>query len=144
MSTAYHNPKVKLIMMFNIAIFQDNKRYLLQELKVPVAWFIGGPKDMGYPNVSARRTSSSSADIGQAQKDYALLPKGLPAYKASLNTGHLGTYRGQNGGKFGKAAVAYLEWQLRGDAASKAIIMDPASAKSLVKDNWTVESKNWK
>jgi hypothetical protein len=52
MSTAYHNPKVKLIMMFNIAIFQDNKRYLLQELKVPVAWFIGGPKDMGYPNVS--------------------------------------------------------------------------------------------
>jgi hypothetical protein len=38
-------------MMFNIAIFQDERRYLLQEIKVPVAWFVGGPKDMGYPNV---------------------------------------------------------------------------------------------
>lgn len=56
MSTAYHNPKVKRVLMFNIAIFQDNKRYLLQELKVPVAWFIGGPKDMGYPNVSSPKT----------------------------------------------------------------------------------------
>ncbi len=84
------------------------------------------------------------ADDRQAQKDYALLPKGLPAYKASLNTGHLGTYRGQNGGKFGKAAVAYLEWQLRGDANSKAILIDPKSSKSLVRDNWTVEYKNWK
>ena len=63
MSTAYHNPKVKLVMMFNIAIFQDNKRYLLQELKVPVAWFIGGPKDMGYPNVSDGRTAEDGADI---------------------------------------------------------------------------------
>lgn len=51
MSTAYHDDRVKRILMFNIAIFQDEKRYLLQEIKVPVAWFIGGPKDMGYPNV---------------------------------------------------------------------------------------------
>src|SRR5262249_19560138 len=51
MSTAYRDERVKLIMMFNIAIFQDEKRYLLQEIKVPVAYFVGGPKDMGYPNV---------------------------------------------------------------------------------------------
>jgi dienelactone hydrolase len=52
MSNAYHNPAVKLSLLFNIAIFQDDRRYLLKELKSPVAWFIGGPKDMGYPNVS--------------------------------------------------------------------------------------------
>jgi len=51
MSTAYHDDRVKRILMFNIGIFQDEKRYLLQEIKVPVAWLIGGPKDMGYPNV---------------------------------------------------------------------------------------------
>jgi hypothetical protein len=51
MSTAYRDDRVKRILMFNIAIFQDEKRYLLQEIKVPVAWFVGGPKDMGYPNV---------------------------------------------------------------------------------------------
>jgi hypothetical protein len=51
MSTAYHDQRVKRVMMFDIAIFQDDRRYLLQEIKVPVAWFVGGPKDMGYPNV---------------------------------------------------------------------------------------------
>ncbi len=51
MSTAYHDERVKRIVMFDIGIFQDEKRYLLQEIKVPVAWFVGGPKDMGYPNV---------------------------------------------------------------------------------------------
>jgi hypothetical protein len=38
-------------MMFNIAIFQDNRRYLLSEIKVPVAYFIGGKPDMGYTTV---------------------------------------------------------------------------------------------
>lgn len=52
MSTAYHDPRIHRVMLFNIAIFQDNRRYLLQEIKVPVAWFIGGPKDMGHPGVS--------------------------------------------------------------------------------------------
>lgn len=52
MSTAYHDERVKRILMFDIAIFQDDRRYLLQEINVPVAWFVGGPSDMGYPNVS--------------------------------------------------------------------------------------------
>jgi hypothetical protein len=54
-STSYHDARVKLTMLFNIAIFQDEKRYLLKELKVPVAYFVGGPSDMGYYNVSSRR-----------------------------------------------------------------------------------------
>ncbi|KAI1854732.1 hypothetical protein JX265_002369 [Neoarthrinium moseri] len=128
MSTAYHDTRVKRIMMFDIAIFQDDRRYLLQEIKVPVAWFVGGPKDMGYPN---------------AEKDYALLNAGLPAYKASLDTGHGGTYGATNGGKFGKAAVAYLQWQYRNDAKSKAVLLDPASQGSLVSDHWNVTYKNW-
>lgn len=52
MSVAYHNLKVKHIVMLDISIFQDNRRYLLKEINVPVAWFVGGPKDMGYPTVS--------------------------------------------------------------------------------------------
>jgi hypothetical protein len=52
MSVAYHDKRVKRILMFNIAIFQDERRYLLRDINVPVAWFVGGTKDMGYPNVS--------------------------------------------------------------------------------------------
>jgi dienelactone hydrolase len=50
-STSYHDPRVKLTMLFNMGIYQDSKRYLLKELKVPVAYFLGGQKDTGYPNV---------------------------------------------------------------------------------------------
>ncbi|OAG09242.1 uncharacterized protein CC84DRAFT_1084927 [Paraphaeosphaeria sporulosa] len=128
MSTAYHDERVKRIMMFNIAIFQDNRRYLLSEIKVPVAYFIGGKPDMGY-------TTSA--------KDYALLNAGLPKLRVNLDTGHGGTYGATNGGKFGKAAVNYLEWQWRDNATAKAVILDPNSAGSLVKDKWVVESANW-
>jgi dienelactone hydrolase len=58
MSTAYHDKRISRIVMLDIAIFQDERRYLLQEIKVPVAWFVGGPKDMGYPNVSCPLSSA--------------------------------------------------------------------------------------
>jgi hypothetical protein len=51
-STSYHDPRVKLTMLFNMGIYQDAKRYLLKELKAPVAYFLGGPKDTGFANVS--------------------------------------------------------------------------------------------
>jgi dienelactone hydrolase len=51
-SNAYHDERVKGVMLFNIAIFQDDRRYLLQEIKVPVLYLIGGSKDMGYTTVS--------------------------------------------------------------------------------------------
>lgn len=50
MSTGYHDARVNLMLLFDIAIFEDSKRYLLQELKARVAWFVGGSKDMGYLN----------------------------------------------------------------------------------------------
>ncbi|KAF2750008.1 hypothetical protein M011DRAFT_475325 [Sporormia fimetaria CBS 119925] len=128
MSTAYRDPRVKRIMMFNIAIFQDEKRYLLQEIKVPVAYLIGGKSDMGYEN---------------SAKDYARLNPGLPKLRANLDTGHQGTFRATNGGKQGKAAVAYLEWQWRGNMTARDVILKPESPGSLVKDNWVVESANW-
>jgi dienelactone hydrolase len=53
MSSGYHDERVKRLVLFNIGIFQDEKRYLLEEIKVPVAWFVGGEKDMGYPNVGS-------------------------------------------------------------------------------------------
>jgi hypothetical protein len=79
----------------------------------------------------------------QSAKDYPLLNAGLPKLRLNLDTGHGGTYSATNGGKFGKAAVAYLEWQWRANETAKAVILDPQSKNSLVKDNWTVQSANW-
>jgi hypothetical protein len=60
-----------------------------------------------------------------------------------LDTGHYGTYAATNGGKFAKAAVAYLEWQFRGDDKARAICLHPAAQGSLVSQNWNVTYKNW-
>lgn len=70
-----------------------------------------------------------------------MLPEGLPAIKANLDTGHLGTYGAPSGGKFGKAAVAYLKWALKGDKEAKNLFTDRASM--LYKDNWNITLKNW-
>jgi hypothetical protein len=60
---------------------------------------------------------------------------------ASLDTGHVGTYFGKNGGKFAKAAVLYFDWQLKGDAASGAAFTDLKNSV-LIKELWNVTSKN--
>jgi hypothetical protein len=78
----------------------------------------------------------------KGSKDYALLNPSVPALFASLDTGHMGTYFAPGGGKFGKAAVAFLEWQLRGNSTAKSIVMDPKSPGSLVQDKWNVTSRN--
>jgi len=127
-STSYHDDRVKRTVLFNSGVIDAEKRYLLKELKAPVAYFLGGPKDVAYAN-------------GEA--DYPLLPAGLPAVKCSLDSGHMGTYMATGGGKFGKAAVAYFEWQFRDDAKSKLKFTDPKSEGSLVKDNWNVTMKGY-
>jgi len=53
-SVSYKDPRVKLLALFNIGIFQDDRRYLLQEIKVPIAYLLGGSKDLGYAGVSVR------------------------------------------------------------------------------------------
>jgi dienelactone hydrolase len=51
-SASYHEPRIKLTVLFNSGVLDQDKAYLLQELKAPVAYFLGGPKDIAYANVS--------------------------------------------------------------------------------------------
>jgi len=85
-----------------------------------------------------------TADPRQAKKDYALLPAGLPAAFASLDTGHGGTFAATNGGKAAIAAVNYLEWQMRGNASAKAMWLEPKGANGLTTQGFPeVMTKNW-
>jgi hypothetical protein len=77
---------VKRTVLFNSGVIDAEKRYLLKELKAPVAFFLGGPKDVAYPNV--RSPSVRSMLIKKkGEADYPLLPAGLPAVKCSLDSG---------------------------------------------------------
>jgi hypothetical protein len=72
---------------------------VLQKLHSPVIYIIGGEKDIAYP---------------QAVDDFAKIDK-VPVAMANFDVGHGGTYNQPNGGEFGRIAVAWLQWTLKGD-----------------------------
>ena len=84
-------------------LVERRRRLPAQGLTKPIAYFIGGPSDIAYPN---------------AMDDWGKLPAGLPAFMGNLNVGHGGTYDQPNGGEFGRVAVLYLKWRLKGDATA--------------------------
>jgi len=96
----------------------------LNLLHGPVAYFIGGPSDVAYPN---------------AEDDFARITK-VPVFKGNLNVGHGGTYRQPGGGWFGEVAVAWLDYQLKGnaDAAKWFVGSDCRLCKEPV---WSVQKK---
>jgi hypothetical protein len=51
-SAAYHNPRVKLIGVYNSGVLNPQKVALLKELNSSVVYIQGGPLDIGYENVS--------------------------------------------------------------------------------------------
>lgn len=99
----------------------------LNKLHGPLAYFIGGSKDIAAKN--------AEADF-QAIKD-------LPFFLASRDVGHGGTYGEKNGGAFAVAGVAWLKWQLKEDKeAAKMFLGDHAGLADDAK--WSVKAKNLK
>ena len=50
-AAAYHDERVKTAIICNSGVLDDEKAYLLKEFKVPIVYFIGGPKDIAYKMV---------------------------------------------------------------------------------------------
>jgi hypothetical protein len=97
---------------------------ILQKLHAPVVYIMGGKKDMAYPN---------------AVDDFAKIEL-VPIAMANLEVGHAGTYSQPNGGEFGKVAVAWLKWQLKGDEGAGKMYSGPSCG--LCSDaNWKLEKK---
>jgi hypothetical protein len=51
------------MILFDIEIFTDNKRYLLKKFKAPVACFASGPKDVGLLNVYSFSLHRDRTDV---------------------------------------------------------------------------------
>ena len=96
----------------------------LNRLHGPVAYFIGGPTDVAYPN---------------AEDDFARISK-VPVFKANLNVGHGGTYRQPGGGRFGEVAVAWLDYQLKGSAEAAKWFVG-VDCRLCTDPLWAVEKK---
>jgi hypothetical protein len=97
---------------------------ILQKLHSPVIYINGGEKDIAYAN---------------GMDDFAKIDK-VPVAIANLDVGHGGTYSQPNGGEFGKVAVSWLQWMLKGD--EQAAKMFRGASCGLCKDTpWKFEKK---
>ncbi len=99
---------------------------MLQKLHTPMFYMIGGPSDIAYPN---------------AVDDFARIEK-VPVFMLNHDVGHGGTYRQANGGEFGKAAVAWLKWQLKGDQTAKKMFTG-ADCGFCSNTLWKIQVKNY-
>ena len=88
----------------------DIGKEILGKLHAPIVYIIGGKKDSAY---------SAAAD------DFARI-NNVPVALANLEVGHPGTYTQPNGGEFGKIAVAWLKWQLKGDEQAGKMYSGPS------------------
>lgn len=116
--------RVRTIALFNSGLVWRSAKQLAQvtELTVPVYYFIGGPSDVAYAN---------------AEKDWKIIPKDLPAWHGNLNVGHMGTYYDdENGGSFAKAAVLWLDSVLKEGEGAKEELLRYGERK------WKVNSQN--
>ncbi|MEU7613569.1 cellulose binding domain-containing protein [Micromonospora sp. NPDC049204] len=120
-----NDPRVTTTGIFSSGLLNDADDYQLRRLTKPIAYFVGGPSDIAYPN---------------AIDDWGKLPAGLPAFMGNLNVGHGGTYDQPNGGEFGRVAVLYLKWRLKGDTTAGATFVGPDCG--LCRSQWSVQQKN--
>ncbi len=98
----------------------------LARLHGPVAYVLGGPEDIAFPN--------GSDDF--AQIDH------VPAMLANLPVGHGGTFQLVNGGDWARLGTAWLDWQLKGDRQAAKWFVG-ADCKLCTTFGWTVERKNF-
>jgi hypothetical protein len=98
---------------------------LLAKLHAPAFYLLGGETDIAYVN---------------GMDDFKRIEK-IPVFVANKGVGHGGTFSQPHGGDWAMASVAWLDWQLKGNAeAGKLFTGNPPGLAK--KDGWTVDKKN--
>jgi hypothetical protein len=94
----------------------------LNEIHTPIIYILGGETDIAY---------------GNGMDDFHRISH-VPAIAANFPVGHGGTYRQPHGGEFSVVALAWLDWQLKGDkeAAKMFVGKEPLLSK---REGWTIE-----
>jgi dienelactone hydrolase len=124
------DPRVATVGIWNSGLFPDDGNAALYgAINGSVIIVTGGESDIAYEN---------------GKRDFEEMPASIPVfYGVYPSVGHGGTYNEDNGGPYGIAAVAWLNWQLRGETGASgrgyfvgdncAICADP---------DWVVDSRS--
>ena len=94
----------------------------LNEIHSSIIYILGGESDIAY---------------GNGMDDFHRINH-VPACVTNLPVGHGGTYREPHGGEFSVVALAWLQWQLKGDQEA-AKLFKGADCGLLKREGWTIE-----
>lgn len=93
----------------------------LDAQKAPILYVLGGPGDVAYAN---------------GQRDYTKIPATLPAFLASDNSGHFGTFFNANGGSSAAILKDWILYRINGNRTAAQRFLSPWPA------GWQVKSRN--
>ena len=125
--------RIKTLMICNSGLFNQQNanqavggmpmppKEKLKEIHTPIIYILGGETDIAY---------------GNGMDDFHRIDH-VPAYAANFPVGHGGTYREPHGGEFTVVALAWLNWQLKGDMESAKLFKNGELKK---RKDWTLES----
>ncbi len=128
------DPRITSLMICNSGLFNQQNagqavggmpmpsKEKLKEIHTPVMYLLGGPEDIAY---------------GNGMDDFKRINH-VPACVANFPVGHGGTYRQPHGGEFTVVALAWLDWQLKGDKQAGKMFVGKNCDLSKRKD-WTIE-----
>ena len=131
------DPRIKTLMICNSGLFKQSNasqavggmpmppKSKLKEIHSSIIYILGGEKDIAYEN--------GMDDFHQIEH--------VGACAANFPVGHGGTYAQPHGGEFSIVALAWLNWQLKGD--KKAAKMFKGTDNELQKrEGWTLEKNS--
>ncbi|MGX8695130.1 MAG: alpha/beta hydrolase [Prevotella sp.] len=128
------DPRIKTLMVCNSGLFNVQNasqavggmpmppKEKLKEIHSPVIYILGGKSDIAYEN---------------GMDDFHRIHH-VPACATNFPVGHGGTYREPHGGEFSVVALAWLQWQLKGDQQAAKMFIGSDCQISQRKD-WTIE-----
>jgi len=129
------DPRIRTAVIFNSGVYNRPGNGFssvsivkndLRKLHTPVAYILGGPTDIAYPN--------GNDDV--ARIDH------VPVFYANKDTGHGGTFGQVNGGDYGRVASAWLDWQLKRDRKAGQVFTS-ASCGLCNEPGWTIVRKQF-
>ena len=128
------DPRITTLMICNSGLFKQSnaaqavggmpmpEKSKLKDIHTPIIYILGGKEDIAYEN---------------GMDDFHLIEH-VPCCAINYPVGHGGTYRQPYGGEFTIPALAWLNWQLKGDKeAAKMFVGKKPSL--LQRKDWTIE-----
>ena len=131
------DPRVTALMICNSGLFNRQNanqavggmpmppKEKLKEIHTPIMYLLGGKTDIAYEN---------------GMDDFHRIDH-VPACAVNFPVGHGGTYRQPHGGEFSVVALAWLQWQLKGDQKA-AKMFRGKDCEILNRKDWTIEKND--